>query len=117
MAWKAMAELLVDGPQALPEKTIAAVIVASLVGAILACLRSVESIKEYVPSGLAMGIAFIIPAFYSLVIFYGLIVWWIWKRITPSSAEAYTFAIASGLIAGEGLMGIVNAGLTLLGIG
>ena len=117
MAWKAMAELLVDGPQALPEKTTAAVIVASIVGVVLACLRSVESIKEYVPSGLAIGIAFIIPAFYSLVIFYGLVVWWIWSWISRGTAEQFTFAVASGLIAGEGLMGIVNAGLTLLGIG
>ena len=49
--------------------------------------------------------------------FYGLVAWWIWKQCAPTSAAKFTFAIASGVIAGEGLMGIVNAGLTLLGVG
>jgi hypothetical protein len=73
--------------------------------------------KSYVPSGLAMGIAFIIPAYYSLVIFYGMVAWWVWTKIAPTSSDKFTFTVASGLIAGEGLMGIANAGLTLLGIG
>lgn len=116
-AWKAMAELLVDGPDALPEHATTAVVIASLVGVALACLRTIKSIRDYVPSGLAMGIAFIVQAYYSLVMFYGLVIWFIWKRVSPSTAEKYTFAVAAGLIAGEGLMGLVNAGLTLLGIG
>lgn len=73
--------------------------------------------KSYVPSGLAMGIAFIIPAYYSLVIFYGMVAWWVWTKIAPTSSDKFTFTVASGLIAGEGLMGIANAGLTSLGIG
>lgn len=63
-----------------------------------------------------MGIAFIIPAYYSLVMFYGLVAWWIWKQVSPVAADKLTFAVASGLIAGEGLMGIVNAALTLVGV-
>lgn len=117
MAWKAMAELLVEGPEALPEQTVTAVVIATICGVAISCLRTVGTIKPFVPSGLAMGIAFIIPAYYSLVMFYGLVAWWIWKQVSPLSAEKLTFAVASGLIAGEGLMGIVNAGLTLLGIG
>ncbi len=117
LAWKAMAELLVGGPSALPEHSVTAVVIACIVGVALSLLRTIDSIKEYVPSGLAMGIAFIIQAYYSLVMLFGLVVWLVWKRVSPTSAENYTFAVASGLIAGEGLMGIVNAGLTLLGIG
>lgn len=115
-AWKAMAELLIKGPGALPEHAGVAVILATLLGLSLACLRTIDSIKAWVPSGLAMGIAFIIPAFYSLVMFYGLLAWWVWKRTFPISADKFTYAVASGLIAGEGLMGIVNAGLTLLDV-
>ena len=62
-----------------------------------------------------MGIAFIIPAYYSLVMLYGLVIWWIWRWFAPHAADKFTYAVASGLIAGEGLMGIVNAGLTLAG--
>ena len=63
-----------------------------------------------------MGIAFIVPASNSLVMFYGLIIWLVWKRLSPDTAEKYTFAVASGLIAGEGLIGIINAGLTIAGV-
>jgi OPT family oligopeptide transporter len=112
-AWKAMAELLVEGFSALPPHAPAAVAIAAAVGIILPILRRVERIKPYVPSGLAMGIAFIVPAFNSLVMFYGLVIWLVWKWLWPASAEKYTFAVASGLIAGEGLIGIVNAGLTI----
>lgn len=115
-AWKAMAELLAKGFEALPPYALEAVIVASIVGALSALLRKVDGIKKYVPSGLAMGIAFIIPAYYSLVMVYGTVVWLIWRAKNPQSVSKYDFALASGLVAGEGLLGIVNAGLTILGI-
>ncbi len=115
-AWKAMAELLAKGFDALPPFALEAVIVASIIGALSALLRKVDGIKKYVPSGLAMGIAFIIPAYYSLVMVYGTIVWLIWRAKNPTSVSKYDFALASGLVAGEGLLGIVNAGLTILGI-
>lgn len=115
-AWKAMAELLVDGFGALPPYAPVAVAIATTVGIILPILRRVERFKPYVPSGLAMGIAFIIPPDNSLVMFYGLAIWLIWKWLWPAAAEKYTFAVASGMIAGEGLIGIFNAGLTIAGV-
>src|SRR5262249_48753559 len=111
-----MAELLVQGFSALPPHSSAAVVVAGSIGVILPILRRIERIKPYVPSGLAMGIAFIVPAFNSLVMFYGLVIWLFWKWLWPASAEKCTLAVASGMIAGEGLMGIVNAGLTIAGV-
>jgi uncharacterized oligopeptide transporter (OPT) family protein len=116
LAWKAMAELLNEGLEALPPHAETAVALACGVGVLIPFLRKIKAIQAFVPSGLAMGIAFIIPAFYSLVMFYGLCAWWIWKMISPQSVERFNFAVASGFIAGEGLMGIVNAALTLLGI-
>ena len=80
MAWKAMAELLAKGFEALPPHATEAVIIATIIGASVPLLRKIEAIKKWVPSGLAMGIAFIIPAFYSLVMFYGMVAWWIWNR-------------------------------------
>jgi uncharacterized oligopeptide transporter (OPT) family protein len=116
MAWKAMAELLAEGTSALPPHAGVTILIASAVGILLPILRKNKRIAPYVPSGLAIGIAFIIPAYYSLVMFYGLVIWWIWKRISPASVDKFNFAVASGLIAGEGLMGIINAVLTILGV-
>lgn len=115
-AWQAMAVLLADGFDALPSGAPAAVGIAAAIGVLLPILRRNEKFKPYVPSGLAVGIAFIIPAFYSLVMLYGLGVYYVWKWLKPDSVDKYTFAVASGLIAGEGLMGIVNAALTIFGV-
>ncbi|MCA9218114.1 MAG: OPT/YSL family transporter, partial [Planctomycetales bacterium] len=79
MAWKAMAEVLANGFDSLPPHATTAVGIAMICGVVITILRRIDSIKDYVPSGLAMGIAFIIPAYYSLVMLYGLIVWFIWK--------------------------------------
>ncbi|MEO2046759.1 MAG: OPT family oligopeptide transporter [Pirellulales bacterium] len=116
MAWKAMAELLANGLDSLPPHAEIAVAVAAGCGILLPLLRRIKWLAPLIPSGLAMGIAFIIPAFYSLVMFYGLIIWWVWRKVNRSAADKLSFAVASGLIAGEGLMGMVNAVLTLLGV-
>jgi len=78
-------------------------------------LGKIPALKGKLPSGLAFGIAFIVPAYYSLAMFLGCMIFIAWKRKHPAKAERLGFSIASGLIAGEGLMGIVVAILTLLG--
>ena len=116
MAWKAMAEVLNEGFSALPAMAPQAIVIAAVIGFLLACLGRIKSIKSFVPSGLALGIAFIIPAHFSLVMFYGMLIWLIWLAVAPKQVERYNFALSSGLIAGEGLMGIVKAVLTILEI-
>lgn len=117
MAWKAMAQLLTQGLDALPTNAEYATLGGAIVGVVLSVLKKVEGIAKYLPSGLAAGIAFIVPAFYSLVMVYGLIAWWIWKAVAPKQVQRFNFALASGLVVGEGLMGLVKAGLSVLGIG
>ena len=86
-AWKAMAELLVTASSACRLTHRRPLAIAAAVGIILPILRRIERIKPYVPSGLAMGIAFIVPAYNSLVMFYGLVIWLIWKWLWPAAAE------------------------------
>ncbi|MDJ0520691.1 MAG: OPT family oligopeptide transporter [Planctomycetota bacterium] len=114
-AWKAMADVLAQGLDALPMHAPWAVLVGALFGILVPVLRlKAPAVRPYLPSGLAFGVAFIIPAFYSFTFLIGAIVYAIWKARGRGSAEALGFAVASGLIAGEGLMGIINAVLTLL---
>lgn len=115
-AWRAMAELLTQGLDALPPNSGIAVLIAAAVGVLLPILRKVDGIKAFVPSGMAMGIAFIVQAYYSMVMFIGLLIWFLWKKINPGAVNKYDFVLASGLVAGEGLMGVVNAGLTILDV-
>ncbi len=114
-AWKGMALVLSKGLDALPEGALWAVIGGLLVGSILPILQRLFQ-PRWLPSGLAIGIAFIVPAYYSLAMCAGMVVYQLWLRFDRPSAEALGFAVASGLIAGEGLMGLVNAVLEIAGI-
>ena len=113
-SWKAMAELLTQGLDALPPHAEVAVAAGAAFGALLSVLRRIPVLAPYLPSGLAIGIAFIVQAFYSLVIFLGSLALVIWQRSSPVSAKKLSFAVASGLVAGEGLFGIFKAAMTLL---
>ena len=97
-AWKAMAELLAEGFGSLPPYAPTAMAIAALFGAALPCLRRIPRLKPYVPSGLAFGIAFITLPDHALNMFYGLIVWLVWRAIHADSADKLTFAVASGFI-------------------
>ena len=113
-AWKSMAEVLAKGFDALPPMAIEAVIFASIIGCAIPIIRKFKPSWNWMPSGIAVGIAFIVPAYYSLVMFYGTVAWLIWKKKNPSAVEKFNFALASGLVAGEGLMQIINAVMALL---
>ncbi len=115
-SWKAMAELLTQGFGALPPNAAVAVGAGAIFGALLPCLRRVPALAPYLPSGLAVGIAFIVQAFFSLVIFFGSLALVAWQRTSPATAKKLSFAVASGLVAGEGLFGIFKAAMTLLGV-
>lgn len=49
---------------------------------------------------------------HSAIMFGSITAWW-WRKYFPNSFESYAFAVAAGLIAGEGLAGVVNAALEL----
>lgn len=116
-AWKAMAELLSKGLDALPPHAVSAVVAAALVGAAVPVIRKfVPAAQTYLPSTLAMGIAFIVPAYYSIAMFIGMVLFQAWKRVSPDNATALAFSVASGLLVGEGVMGMVNAGMTIIGV-
>jgi OPT family oligopeptide transporter len=114
-AWKAMAQLLTQGFDALPQYAEQAVLLAILSGILLSLLKLNKTLKNWAPSGLAMGIAFIVPAYYSVAMFVGSMFLVYWMKKNPRSCQSLSFPVASGLVAGEGLMGIVVAILTLLG--
>lgn len=110
-AWKAMSELLAKGFDALPQGAVLAVAIAGVLGLLLPVVRKVlpEAQRGLVPSGLAMGIAFIVPAYYSVAIFLGCVLFGIWKRRSPEQHAGLAFAVASGVVAGDALMNIPKA--------
>ncbi len=110
-AWKAMAELLTQGLEALPNHAVTAVIIAIGFGILGPLIKKFapKNVSYWWPSGLAVGIAFIVPAYYSMAMFYGAVIAWIWQRADFNHFEKFAFTIASGAIAGEGIGGLVDA--------
>ncbi|SMF05032.1 OPT family oligopeptide transporter [Pseudobacteriovorax antillogorgiicola] len=116
-AWKAVAEVMSKGFAALPPMAGWGMLAGFLLGGLFPAIkRFYPKLAPYTPSGLALGIAFIVPAKYSIIMFLGSLAYMIWQRWRPSSFEALVFAVSCGLIAGEGLAGITNAILTLIGV-
>ena len=87
-----------------------------LFGAMIPILRKVLDNPVWLPSGLAVGVAFIVHAYFSIAMFLGMLAYQAWRRADGPSADSLGFAVASGLIAGEGLMGVGTAVLQVLGI-
>ena len=114
-AWKAMAQLLTQGFHALPQYAEQAVFIAIIGSILLSLLKLNKTLRPWVPSGLAMGIAFIVTPDYSVAMFIGSLFLVAWQKKNPASCKSLSFPVASGLVAGEGLMGVVVAVLTLLG--
>lgn len=117
LLWRAVAELMNRGWGSLPQHAALAMTVALGVGALLATVRRLAPrASSFLPSGLAVGLAFLVPALYAICIFAGAMILLLWQRARPDAVARYAFAVACGLIAGEGLMGVVKALMTMAGV-
>ena len=63
-----------------------------------------------------IGLAMVIPAFNSISMFLGALIAWAYAKAKPAAAETYVIPVASGLIAGESLLGVAVALMAASGI-
>ncbi len=113
--WKAVAEVLQGGAGSLPPGSVSALIVAAIAGVALALIAElVPTWGRWMPSGSAMGLAFVIPAWNSVSLFLGALIGAALSRLAPHWAARFLLAIAAGLVAGESLAGIAAAASRLL---
>lgn len=112
-AWKAIAELLTNGIETLPVSARWAALVGGIAGIVLEALRVATKGKFWV-SGVAIGLAFLIPFSTCLAMFLGGLFFWVasatfekkdgWaKRVIVDNMEP----ICAGVIAGGALTGIL----------
>lgn len=108
--WAGVALLLSRGLHALPVSARWGLLWGGLAGILITlCERLWPKSRKFLPSPTAMGIAFVIPAYNSVSMFLGAFVAWTLDKRTPAFSDRYTVPVASGLIAGESLMGIAVA--------
>jgi uncharacterized oligopeptide transporter (OPT) family protein len=63
--------------------------------------------QEYLPSAAAFGLAWVFHWYYGLLFFLGALVALALERRKPKLAEEFTLPVASGVVAGGSLMGVV----------
>jgi OPT family oligopeptide transporter len=116
--WKGVAELLAHGLSSLDSTERWGLAIGGMVGIFLPILERLwpSKAQRFIPSAMGLGLAFVIPFWNTLSMFVGALIAWILAKKARELAESYTIPVASGLIAGESLMGIVIALLAALGI-
>lgn len=116
-SWKAVAELFMQGTGALPAGAVQGMITGGVAGILLAVLEKTlpQRARIWVPSPTSMGLAFVIPAYNAISMFLGSIAAWGLGRWFPDWTTRFLIILASGLIAGESLSGVVLAVMEILG--
>jgi uncharacterized oligopeptide transporter (OPT) family protein len=109
--WKAVAEVLSAGLHAIPPGCTTAMAVAAAVALAISILerRLPARLARWLPSGPALGLAFVIPAWISLSMALGAVAAAGAARLAPGWAARFVLALAAGLVAGESLAGIASA--------
>ena len=106
--WKAVAELFKEGVSALPTGAIDASIWGIFIGLFLSISERVipSKVAVWIPSPAAIGMAFVIPAYYSISMALGAVIYWSTSYFIPSWSTRFMIVLASGLIAGDSLTGV-----------
>lgn len=109
VAWASVAKLLKDGPGNLPRYAVHAIVAGAALGVVLAVAEEFvpRKWKSYLPSATGLGIAMVIDFNDSFAMLVGAVVAWALHKTHKDFAERYIVSASSGVVAGEGLMGII----------
>jgi uncharacterized oligopeptide transporter (OPT) family protein len=115
--WKGVAQLLANGLSSLDPTARWALIIGGLAGILIPSLERLlpPKARACMPSAMGLGLAFVIPFWNTLSMFVGALGAWVLFRVHRELAERYTIPVASGLIAGESLVGVALALLAAAG--
>lgn len=71
----------------------------------------------WVPNWNAIGLGFVVPqVFYAVAMGFGSVFVWLWSVRNPAQFDLYGYPLAAGLLAGEGLGGVIQALLQVAGV-
>ncbi len=115
--WRAVAELLAKGTEALPPYALASLVIGLVVGAALTIAEKLAPRwRAWIPSPVGLGMAFTFQGYTAMAFFLGGLAAWIYEKRRPAKAAVYTIPVASGFIAGESLTGVAVALLQAKGL-
>src|SRR5262245_50001912 len=110
LVWRGVAELLAKGVGALHPTARIGLVIGATLGVVLPLIEmKFPKQRKFVPSATALGLAFTLNGFNSISFFIGAALATWFAKVRPKLAEQYTIPVASGIIAGESLMGVFLA--------
>lgn len=120
-AWEAVATAVTMPKIPIPRTSAIFAIVMGVVCALQAVLKHFylvgprEKYRNWLPNWMSVGVAWVLgpDSGYANAVMFGSITAWWWRKWFRNNFEMYAFAVAAGLIAGEGLGGVINAALEL----
>jgi len=97
-----------NGWESLEPVKIWAIVIGGLVGIILPLgARWFPKYEAWIPSPAGVGLAWTFHWYYSLLFFLGALISYALEKKAPRAAEEFTFPVASGIVAGGSLMGVI----------
>jgi uncharacterized oligopeptide transporter (OPT) family protein len=118
LVWAGVAKLLAVGAQAIHPTARIAALIGGLGGiALVLAERWLPArARRFVPSPSGLGLAFVLPGTNCIAMFLGAFIAEILRRVRPALSERALLPVASGLIAGESLIGVALAILAATGL-
>lgn len=116
--WAGVSKVFSNGIDQLAPSIKTAILVGLALGVCLTLLEKFAppKLRAFIPSPNGVGMSMVIPGSNSIAMFLGSSIAEFLRRRHPAVAERYVVPSASGLIAGESLMGIVIALLIVAGV-
>jgi OPT family oligopeptide transporter len=106
--WSAVAIALGKGLSSLESAKLWLILAGSVVGVLLTLAAVLfPKAQEHLPSASAFGLAWVFPWYYGLLFFLGAFIALLFERRKPKLAQELTLPVASGVVAGGSLMGVV----------
>ncbi|PSK46092.1 hypothetical protein B9Z65_5060 [Elsinoe australis] len=122
-AWRATAVAVTDPTFPIPKSSGIFAIVFAIFGAFMIVVRHYayrgtwEKYRVFHPNMMCIGLAFVLPqTHYGTAMLMGALPAYFWAKKNPQHFDIYGYAVAAGLIAGEGIGGVINAIFQIAGI-
>jgi uncharacterized oligopeptide transporter (OPT) family protein len=107
-AWKGVAIALSRGLESLEPVKLWSMAIGGFVGIVFALAAILmPKHQKYIPSAGAFGLAWTFHWYYSLLFLLGALIGVIFEKASPKKSSELTYPIASGIIAGGALMGVL----------
>ncbi|AQK44939.1 putative metal-nicotianamine transporter YSL7 [Zea mays] len=118
LIYRNMAILGVDGFSKLPDNclTLCCVFFVGAIAVDMARDMAPEKVAKFVPLPMAMAIPFYIGPYFAIDMFLGSVVLFAWEWVDKDQANFFAYAVASGLICGDGVWSLPQALLSLFNV-